>query len=173
MKIVLLGYMGSGKSMVGKALAKAINQPFIDLDSQIENIEGSSISEIFNNKGEIYFRKKERLALENLIENENSFVLSLGGGTPCLGNTMELLNLKAEVLTIYLKASNKTLTSRLFKEIEYRPLIQHISAKDDLNDFIRKHLFERNFYYNQAKCVVVVDDKSIKQIVAEIVVDLF
>ena len=173
MKIVLLGYMGSGKSLVGKALAEAINKPFVDLDMEIEKMEDCSITELFRNKGEIFFRKRERTILENLMEREKSFVLSLGGGTPCFGNTMEFLNSKNTILTIYLKASNETLTNRLFTEIAERPLIQHISAKEDLNDFIRKHLFERSFYYNQAIKKIIVDEKEASTIVSEIVAQLY
>jgi shikimate kinase len=173
MKIILVGYMGSGKTLIGKALSGAINLPFLDLDALIEKIENRSIKQIFQKKGEIYFRKKEREVLEGQLRRDDSFVLSLGGGTPCLGNTMDLLTSNKKVLTVYLKASNATLTSRLFKDKEQRPLMNHISTREDLNDFVRKHLFERSFYYNQAANVIVVDDKDAAAIVREIVATLF
>jgi shikimate kinase len=86
---------------------------------------------------------------------------------------MDLLTSNKKVLTVYLKASNATLTSRLFKDKEQRPLMNHISTREDLNDFVRKHLFERSFYYNQAANVIVVDDKDAAAIVREIVATLF
>lgn len=165
--------MGSGKTLVGKSLAETINQPFIDLDTQIEISEQKTVSEIFDAKGEIYFRKKEREVLEVILSDKNNSVLSLGGGTPCLGDTMELLNAQKDVQTFYLKASNETLTQRLYKEKSKRPLISHISSREALNDFIRKHLFERNYYYNKATHKISVDDKDVNSVVAEIVVTLF
>ena len=173
MKTILLGYMGSGKTTIGKKLSVAVNQPFIDLDTQIEQLEKKSIIGIFQSKGEIYFRKREREVLENLLSQEDNIILSLGGGTPCLGDTMEMLVANPDVNTIYLKASNEVLTNRLFVNKEERPLISHIPTKSDLNDFVRKHLFERNFYYNQASQKISIDDKDEKSIVAEIVAKLY
>jgi len=83
MKIILLGYMGSGKSTVGHHLAKKLYLTFTDLDNHIEKKENKTISEIFNEKGEIYFRKKEHEYLKQFINENDSYVLSLGGGTPC------------------------------------------------------------------------------------------
>lgn len=165
--------MGSGKSSVGKVLSEAISHTFLDLDLEIEQNESSSITELFQKKGEIYFRKKEREVLEMILRERKNFVLSLGGGTPCFGNTMEFINEQEGVLTIYLKASNSILTDRLYAEKNQRPLIQHLSSKEGLNDYIRKHLFERGFYYNQAKQIVSVDEKEINKIVSEIVAKLF
>ncbi len=78
-----------------------------------------------------------------------------------------------DVISIYLSATLETLTTRLFLEKETRPLISHISEKDMLNDFLRKHLFERSFYYNQAKHKIAVDEKSLEEIVAALVTSLF
>ena len=91
MKIVLLGYMASGKSSIGKKLAKILNVPFVDLDDLISEKEKLSIPEIFKTKGEIYFRKKEIENLENFFQKDK-FVLAVGGGTPCYGNNMDLIN---------------------------------------------------------------------------------
>lgn len=84
MKVVLLGYMGSGKSTVGIKLAKKLSLPLIDLDHFIEEKEQMSIGELFQNKGEIYFRKQEMSYLEFLLSSSEAMILSLGGGTPCL-----------------------------------------------------------------------------------------
>lgn len=165
--------MGSGKSTVGKHLAASLNIPFDDLDVCIENEENTTVSQIFNTKGELYFRKKEYQVLQTQIEAPSSMVLALGGGTPCYGNVMQLLNQNAKVVSVYLDVSIETLTARLFLEKEARPLIAHISEKAMLNDFIRKHLFERRFYYNQATLKISTDEKSLQEIVEEIVAQLF
>ena len=83
MIIVLIGYMASGKSTIGRILADKLNYSFIDLDDYIEEKEQTSVSEIFKSKGEIYFRKLETTSLQALLNNKDNLVLSLGGGTPC------------------------------------------------------------------------------------------
>ena len=166
MKIVLLGYMGCGKSVIGDFLAKKVLVSYSDLDHEIERITQSSITELFQSKGEIYFRKKENEILKSLLCNNENFVLSLGGGTPCYYNNHELIA-KEGVLSIYLKASVDTLVNRLIHETEKRPLL-HNQDEVSLKDFISKHLFDRNFYYHQATKVINVDNKTIEEIVKEI-----
>ena len=90
-KIILLGYMGSGKTAVGKQLKEKINIPFLDLDDYIEQKFNSKISSIFKLRGEMYFREKERQALEDLLETDKRMIISLGGGTPCYYDNMEYL----------------------------------------------------------------------------------
>lgn len=167
MKIILLGYMGSGKSTLGKALAKKKNIPFIDLDHYIEQKESLSVKEIFKIKGEIYFRKKETFYLSELLHFDTDFVLALGGGTPCFGNNMDII-LQATPYVIYLKYNYLSLTQRLLKEKHKRPLIADLED-DALEEFIRKHLFERNPYYSQAKHIIPMDNLSIEESVREII----
>lgn len=166
MKIVLLGYMGSGKSTVGKALAERLHLRFIDQDRYVEEAEGQSIPEIFSAKGEIYFRKKERFYLTEILDRDDDFILATGGGTPCYGNNMDNL-LEATPNIFYLKLSIKALAERLFKEKEDRPLIKHRS-EEELPEFIGKHLFERNQFYARANNTVNCDGKQIHVIVEEI-----
>lgn len=166
MKIVLLGYMGCGKSVIGTSLAKKQNVPFYDLDQKIEIETQNSILELFQNKGEIYFRKKENEILKSLLAYDHDFVLSLGGGTPCYYNNHELL-LQDDIFSIYLKANVDTLVDRLLNEKNQRPLLVN-QDEVSLKDFINKHLFDRNFYYHQATKIVTVDDKSVDQIANEI-----
>ena len=173
MKLVLIGYMGCGKSAVGVQLATALGHKYIDLDDRIEFLENKTISEIFKEKGEIYFRKLENRVLKDLISSEASVLISTGGGTPCYGDTMEFLSNDDSVVTIYLKTSLKVLTNRLFAERAYRPLIAHIDDKIILVDFVRKHLFERSFYYSQAKLIIDIEDASVEKIVEKIVSNLF
>jgi len=168
MKLFLTGYMGSGKSYIGKILAKELSIPFIDLDDQIVKMQGKKISEIFREKGEIFFRKLETEVLNNTLKNENSMVIALGGGTPCYGNNLELIKKDNQSKIIYLKASVNFLTERLYAEKDSRPVISHLDQKGDLEDFIRKHLFERSYYYLQANQIINVEEKTPELIVEEI-----
>ena len=165
-KIVLLGYMASGKSEIGKLVSKKMNLPFFDLDYLIENELSKSINQIFEDKGEIFFRKKEHEVFVAKINSDESYVLSLGGGTPCYANNHELLKYDG-ITSIYLKASIATLAERLKRNTTKRPLLQNLS-ESELSDYIAKHLFDRSFYYNQAKFTITVDGKSPLEIVAEI-----
>lgn len=165
MKIVLLGYMASGKSAVGKILAEALNIQFIDLDSFIEVHEQMSITQIFDTKGEIYFRKKEGEYLQELLNSNESSVISLGGGTPCYGNNMDFIENKSS--SFYLKASINTIFERLKKETSQRPLVAAIGT-ENLKEYIAKHLFERAPYYERAHHTVLADHKNVAQIVDEI-----
>lgn len=173
MQLVLLGYMGSGKSSIGKSLAETLHYEFADLDTCIESLEEAVLTEIFKEKGEIYFRRREAAILNNLLSEKNKLVLATGGGTPCYGTIMDDLLAKDDVITIYLKNSLETLTNRLFEEREIRPLIAHLATKKLLNDFIRKHLFERSFYYNKATLTLECDALSLKEIVEKIIFKLF
>ena len=169
---VLLGYMGSGKSVLGKAFAKELSQPYTDLDTYIEKNEGMSISQIFSTRGEIYFRKKELAYLRSFLESNDDSVLSLGGGTPCSPGAMEYINGLSHTTTIYLKASVATLVERLFPERSHRPMIAHLKSEADLNDFIRKHIFERSPYYSAAQVQLVVDTGSVDYLVTELLYKL-
>jgi len=164
MKIVLIGYMGCGKSTIGKNLAALLDFTFKDLDHVIEAEEKMMISEIFSKKGEIYFRKKEILMLKTVLDAKNNLILATGGGTPCFGNTIKFLNSNKKITTVYLKSSIDVLTKRLFSEKEHRPLISHFETMKGVNDFVSKHLFERSYYYNQAKIKIDVDFLSLEEI---------
>lgn len=165
MIISLLGYMGSGKTHVSKNLSKKINFKLIDLDEEITKKNQKSIAEIFSERGEIYFRKQEKEILESILDLKENIVLSLGGGTPAYFENIKVINEKS--VSIYLRASVSTLSSRLISEKNSRPLVAKIND-EDLPEYIAKHLFERNFYYNQAKHIVNTDAKSPDEIVQEI-----
>lgn len=165
-KVVLIGYMGSGKSVVAKKLANQIGISAVELDEMIEKKCEMSIQELFSSKGELFFRKEEHQLFLNLLKDNNDMVISTGGGTPCYFNNHELLN-GENVISIYLKASIDTLYSRLLKGKQKRPLIANLND-DEIKEFIAKHLFDRSFYYNQATYKVNVDVKTIDEIVAEI-----
>lgn len=159
--------MGSGKSTIAKALALEIGVNAKDLDKQIEAHVGLSVREIFEQKGELFFRKAERQVLEYEIDTEKDDILALGGGTPCYGNNMDLILSKENVSSIYLKASISSLTQRVLSDTSERPLFKGIKA-EDIPEFIGKHLFERMPYYERADLIVNVDQKSVDEVVGEI-----
>jgi shikimate kinase len=166
MTIVLLGYMASGKTAVSKLLGTALEMPVIDLDDYIERKEGKTIPEIFETKGEIYFRMKEHQYLEEILEMQIEIILSLGGGTPCYANNMKLIH-EYTTDTFYLQTSIKEIINRVKDEKSKRPLISTIST-EDLPEFIGKHLFERNAFYQQATHSILTDHKTVEEIVVEI-----
>jgi len=172
MIVALMGYMGSGKSTIGKKLATVLNYRFVDMDDYISSKENTTIPELFRTKGEIYFRKKEAFYLNEILNSKDNIVLALGGGTPCYGNNLSLLLNNSRVSLFYLKLSIPLLVQRLFKEKTNRPLINHLKTEEELTEFIGKHLFERTQYYNQASKIIVSDNKSEKDIVEEILMSL-
>ncbi len=165
MRIALIGYMGSGKSTVGKALAQELGVPFTDLDEYIESSLGRSIPEVFE-QGEIFFRMQEHRLLKQWLEESEEGVLALGGGTPCYAGNMELLLSRVDAVC-YLKASVPELAGRLRSGQEKRPLIAHLPP-GELPEFIGKHLFERAPFYEQATYVVPVGERSPQELVRDI-----
>ena len=166
MKIALLGYMGSGKSAVGETLAGTLQIPFFDLDTLIEADLNATIREVFDTKGEIFFRKAESRVLNEFLTQNTSFVLATGGGTPCYGSNLKDLR-DAGSTTIYLQVGIPVLANRLRTEKEERPLIQHLSDAD-LIEFIGKHIFERSAFYNQSQNTINVGEKSVQEVVGMI-----
>lgn len=166
-KIILCGYMASGKTTVARLLSRALGFDYKDLDEEIERETGKSIPEIFSGEGELKFRRLEHDALKNIVESGNAFVLSLGGGTPCYANNHLFLQ-REDVVSIYLKAGIKELAGRIKAQGMPRPLLDGLKD-EELEEFIAKHLFDRSFYYHQAKHVVTMDNKTPENIVNEIV----
>ena len=165
-KIILLGYMGCGKSTIAQKLSGMISTSYIDLDDYIEKKTKMTIKEIFESKGEIYFRKIEHSYFIELLNSPEEIIIGLGGGTPCYANNHELL-IGNNVVSIYLKASIDTLFNRLVANKSKRPLIAD-KSDEEMKEFIAKHLFDRSFYYNHAQNKVNVDGKSIEETVNDI-----
>ncbi len=172
MNFFLLGYMGSGKSTIGKQLSAKLSYDFVDLDSYIETQENASISEIFKTKGEIYFRKIETKYLKEVSEFKIATIIALGGGTPCYGNNMEIIKNAADAKSIYLKLSIPNLVNRLFDEKGKRPLIAHITTKEALTEFIGKHLFERSAYYSESDVTITTDGLTVQEVEDKFVASL-
>lgn len=164
--IVLLGYMGSGKSRVGQELAQSLGLPFADLDAYIEQELGMSIPEVFRTRGEVFFRKKEHELLKGLLKSHSPGVLSLGGGTPAYAGNMDLV-CRATPNTFYLQHSIPSLVGRLAHERASRPMIAHL-ADEELPEFIGKHLFDRVPYYARATHILPCDGKAPGELVEAI-----
>ena len=158
MKLFLIGYMGSGKSTVGRLLAEKLKCSFVDVDYFIENRYHQTISKIFEERGEAGFREIEhRVLLE--ISNYEKVVVSTGGGLPCFFNNMELMNQTGT--TIYLKENIDELIKRLNSNKQNRPLIKEKNP-EELRDFIETNLKIREPFYNKAKFIIEVKKCSVK-----------
>jgi shikimate kinase len=159
--IILVGYMGCGKSTLGKQIANRLKIDFLDSDAYIESVLGITINEIFNCYGEQHFRNLERTFLNNL-PRDRSYVLSCGGGMPCFKDNMNYLRSQGTVF--YLKRSPKELLLRLEKGRAKRPLIAKLEPKK-LLEFIEESLKEREFFYNQADFVLSRSEQNIAAII--------
>lgn len=149
-RIILIGYMGAGKTTVGKALAKALNVPFYDLDWYIENRMRKKVPEIFAERGEEGFRVIERNMLHEVAEFEN-VVISCGGGTPCFFDNMDYLNAQGDVY--YLKATPEVLQRHLKMGKGVRPLLVG-KSDEELHEFITEQLAKREEFYLKANHVI-------------------
>ena len=166
--IFLIGYMGSGKSVIGKELSKRILYTFYDLDYFIEMNEKLSINQIFDQKKELYFREIEKKYLKKLIDKDENKIISLGGGTPCYNNNMDLILNTSNSESIYLKRSVDLLVERLFENLSSRPLILHLKNRNELKEFVSKHLFERNQYYLRSKKILNTKNLELDDVVEEL-----
>jgi len=162
--IILLGYMGSGKSTIGAALAKQLNLPFEDLDDHIASTYKGSVPDLFAKKGAKWFREVEYEMLLAALKNPTARILSLGGGTPCYFDNMTHIN-NATPHVFYLQATPASLAARLFPFRKNRPLIAHSASENELKEFVAKHVFERQLFYNEASHRISVDNKSVQEVV--------
>jgi shikimate kinase len=151
-RIIIIGYMGAGKTTVGKALSKELNIPFYDLDWYIESRLRKTVPQIFAERGEEGFRKVENNLLHEVAEFEN-VIISCGGGTPCFFDNMDYMNQQGE--TVYLKARPDVLYKHLKMGKTERPLLKNKSP-EEMQEFIREQLERREEYYLKAKHVLDV-----------------
>lgn len=152
-RIILIGYMGAGKTTIGKALAKDLGLMFYDLDWYIESRMRKTVAQIFKERGEEGFREIERNMLHEVAEFEN-VVISCGGGTPCFFDNMEYMNLQGQ--TLYLQASPEVLAAHLRMGKSVRPLIAG-KTDEELMTFIKESLEKRDPFYTKAKYILNVD----------------
>lgn len=160
MIIFLIGYMGSGKSTLGKGLAKALSISWIDLDTEIESRYKISISDFFSKYGEIAFRDVEHKVLKDIVKIQD-IVVSTGGGVPCFHNNMDLMNKSG--FTIYLKATPEIILSRIGPFAWKRPLFQKMDGEDILEK-ITDHLNSREIYYKQAQLTIDATQPDIQEL---------
>ncbi|MBL7818667.1 MAG: AAA family ATPase [Saprospiraceae bacterium] len=168
MKIFLVGFMGCGKSYVGKRLSAKLGFQFIDADNVIENTEGMTIAQIFTQFGEAHFRQIEADTLRRFAKWDD-VVISTGGGAACFHDNMDWMN--AHGLTVYLKASPQLLMSRLKSEADHRPILGG-RTDADLLQFIADKLNERSVFYEQARLIVEQESDG-EQVVADVIQALF
>lgn len=148
-RIYLIGYMGVGKTTIGKKLAQFFDIGFIDLDKFIESKYHKTVPELFAERGESAFRLIEQKSLAEVSDIEN-VVISTGGGTPCFFDNVALMNQSG--ITVYIQAEPEELAARLQASKTVRPIIAE-QQKDELISFITNHLSEREKFYNQAQIV--------------------
>ncbi|MCI5080609.1 MAG: shikimate kinase [Saprospiraceae bacterium] len=153
MRIFLIGFMGSGKSYIGRHLAKALQLNFVDLDDWIEAKHQQKIIDLFARKGETFFRKEEQKALHEMARFEKA-IIACGGGTPCFFDNIDWINRNG--FSIYLQASPALLCKRLSSEMAHRPVLQG-HTPDTLEAFIEQKLAERAPFYEQASVIVDQD----------------
>jgi len=146
-RIILIGYMGAGKTTVGRALAKELSLQFYDLDWYIENRRRKKVPQIFQELGEDGFRQIERNMLHEVAEFED-VVISCGGGTPCFFDNIDYMNQQGQV--VYLRCAPEVLHGHLLMGKTERPLLKGKSS-DELIAFIREQLSTREQYYNKAR----------------------
>lgn len=171
-RIILLGYMGAGKTTVGRVLARQLGLPFYDLDWYIESRMHQTVKQLFDSRGEEGFRTVERNMLHEAAEFED-IVLSCGGGTPCFFDNMDYMNRQGD--TVYLKAPADVLSAHLKMGKTVRPLLLG-KTDDELHRFIDEQLAQREPFYTQARHtfdVSLMDNrKKIDETVARLILQL-
>ncbi|MCD6347372.1 MAG: shikimate kinase [Bacteroidales bacterium] len=161
--LAIMGFMGSGKSTLGRELARVWDYEFIDLDHYLVTKTGLTIPRIFELSGESGFREKERKVLIEVLNNHDKTIIALGGGTPCYSDNMQII--KSHSKTLYLKLSANELSTRLSHSPNPRPLIKG-KTLPELNQYILNELTEREEYYNQADITIESDNIIIGDLLA-------
>jgi len=162
MKIFLIGYMYSGKTTVGKQLAKKLNYNFLDTDVVFETQYKTSIPEYFAKFGEKEFRTAERKILEDLSTYSGNVIVSTGGGLPCFSNNIELMRKMGVV--IYLEAGIEEIYKRFENSAVQRPLLAGLSKEDAICK-IKSHLAEREPFYKQANITLSAENVNFDALV--------
>ncbi|MEG1611333.1 MAG: shikimate kinase [Alistipes sp.] len=168
--IFLVGYMGCGKSTLGRKLARRLNIPFLDTDSLIEAREGASVADIFHYEGEEHFRAMERETVMRILAEEGACVVSTGGGLPVCQDNMKLMNSAGQ--TIYLKRTVDQIVHRLSPYgRQKRPNLRGLTD-EELVEHMTQNLAEREPFYAQAhsivNCAAISDDELITKLLHEV-----
>jgi len=156
-RITLIGLRGAGKSTLGKALARELRRPFVELDQEIERDAGMSLSEVFHLYGQAGYRKIERRCLDRIINSQEDIVLTVGGGIVSEPETYELLLLNC--FTVWVKAAPEEHMSRVVEQGDMRPMSGHSEAMQDLRDI----LASRESLYGKADVRLDTSGKTVEQ----------
>jgi len=161
MRIFIIGYMGAGKSTVGKKLANKLDVTFVDLDDAFEAKYRYSIPSFFDHFGEEKYREFENECLKEIITDHEKAVISTGGGTACFNDNISLMN--DEGTTVYIKMHPKSLAERLNRARRLRPVVRDIQ-NDDMQKFVEEQLLERSPYYEQAMITIKGESIDIEEL---------
>lgn len=158
MRLFLIGLPGTGKSFWAAKLAEKHQLAYTDLDQYIEERSGHSIKEIFEEKGEQAFRQIESESLETITTEQPNIIIACGGGTPCFGNNMELMNTSGT--TVFLNAPLERITENLLssKELEKRPLFKNLSKPEEVGIYLKDLLNKRIKCYKKARYEIIPGD---------------
>lgn len=156
--------MGSGKSSTGRKIASSLHWSFVDTDKIVEEQEGASVPELFDRKGEEYFRKAETRALRTVSERSRT-VIACGGGTPCSAENIQIM--KSTGVTVYLKLPAGTLASRLLKSRTKRPLLRGVEATG-MTERVQELLDLRTGWYEQADLVLEAMSRTVEEMTSDI-----
>jgi len=166
MKIFLIGLPGSGKTTVGKDLARKLSVPFLDLDAEIETREKQQIQQLFKTQGESYFRKIESMVLKEWCTSTRDFVMATGGGTPCFFDNMDQINKSGE--SIFLDVPTKEIANRIKKSnLNKRPLFENLH-EEELKDKIEFLRSQRMGFYRKAHHRIVSDQVNVNDITSQL-----
>jgi shikimate kinase len=170
LKVVLVGLPGSGKSTFGRQLAKELNFPFLDLDHLIVERFQLTIPEIFSQHGEGKFRDWESLALEAALNQDMSFIMASGGGTPCFNDNMDRIN--SQAISVYMDVPLATISRRLQStKTQQRPLFQGLD-QGEIALKLKSLLVSREYFYDQSKIKLSGEDFSAELLMHELIANL-
>lgn len=165
MNIIIVGFMGVGKSVAGEALSQKLNMNFVDMDIEIERRENCTITHIFENKGQEYFRQLESNLLKELVK-DNNFIISTGGGIVTREENCKIL--KEQKFVVFLDANVETIIRNVSSEIEKRPLLK---GTTNLHEKINELLVDRYEQYKKSSNIIIdVNNKNIDEVVSQILV---
>ena len=165
MRLYLIGYMASGKSTIGRKIAKRTELPFFDTDKMVEEAEGATVADIITYAGEEYFREAERRALEQTADVENA-IISTGGGLPVWGDNQAWI--AEQGMSVYLKRTPEQILSRLSPHgRQKRPKFRG-KSDEELLQFMHEHLAEREPIYEKADMVIDCEEVSDEEIVEKL-----
>jgi shikimate kinase len=163
-RIILVGFMGAGKTTLGRKLAETLNIPFFDSDQEIEKESQMKIKDLFEQHGELFFREKEKEFIQSLFMKTN-FVLATGGGLPCYNNQMNELNVLGT--TVYLNNSVEIIIQRLLNDNQHRPLIKDLTEKE-LSEYISAKMKDREPTYLRSKLVLQESDQQVDALISQL-----